>query len=275
MKQFISANRKTLIPTLALLLVGGITMSFRDSPFSYHRFAVPENTEFSMPCTDTVPEKEYNGSIKMKDLDRLQTELDRSMLQVSDELKKIDFSKIQKEIEASLKTIDAEKILKEVERSLKDIDLDKTLASVSASLKDIDLDIKSEEIEKALAGARKEIDKAKKEMSNIDRDAVKKELEEARKEVEKSKAEMSKIDMNKIMDEAKEGIEKAKAELKNTKELITELEKDGLVNSKLGFTLEYRNGSLYIDGKKQSDETTDKYRKYLKKDGFKIKIEKE
>lgn len=275
MKQFISANRKTVLSTVALLLVGALTMSFQDSPFSYHRFAVQENTEFRMPCTDTIPEKEYNGSIKMKDLERLQSELDRSLLQVNDELKKIDFSKIQKEIEASLKSIDAEKLLKEVERSLKDIDLGKTLASVSASLKDIDVDIKREEIEKALTEARKEIDQATKELNNIDRDAIKKDLEEARKEIEKSKAEISKIDMNKIMDEASNGVEKAKEELKNTKELITELEKDGLLNSKQGFVLEYRKGSLYIDGKKQTDETTDKYRKYLKKDGFKIKIEKD
>jgi chromosome segregation ATPase len=275
MKQFISANGKTVLSTIALLLVGGIAMSFQDSPFSYHRFAVQENSEYSMPCNDTIPDKENNSSIKMKDLERIQSELNQSMLQVSDELKKIDFSKIQKEIEASLKTVDAEKMLREVERSLKDIDLGKTLASVSASLKDIDLDIKSEAIEKALADTRQEIEQARKELGNIDRDAVKKELEEARKEVEKSKAEISKIDMNKIIDEAKAGIEKAKEELANTKELITALEKDGLVNSRQGFTLEYRNGSLYIDGKKQSEETTDKYRRYLKKDGFKIRIEKE
>ncbi len=31
----------------------------------------------------------------------------------------------------------------------------------------------------------------------------------------------------------------------------------------------------YIDGKKQSEKITDKYRKYFKEDHFKIKIDKE
>ncbi|HMU11290.1 MAG TPA: hypothetical protein PKC54_14860 [Ferruginibacter sp.] len=277
MKQFILKNKKAMGTLAALLLVGGITMSFQDSPFSYNKFSVQESTDFYRPCRDTVPDRNYNGSIKMKDFDKLQSELDRSLSQLSDELKKIDFSKMEKEIEASLKSIDADKIMRDVERSLKDIDLDKTLASVTSSLKDLDLDFKGEEIEieKAMAEAKKEIEKAKKEISKIDKDAIKKELEEARKEVEKSKAEINKIDMDKIMSEAKESINEAKEELKQTKELITELEKDGLVNTKNGFELEYKDKSLYIDGKKQSAEVTDKYRKYFKKDSFKIRIEKE
>jgi len=275
MKQFILKNKKVLGTMFALLLVGVITMSFQDSPFGYNRFAVQGNNDLDKCCTDTVPDRGDNGSIKMKDFDKLQSELDRSLSQLGEEMKKIDYSKMQKEIEASLKSIDAEKIMKDVERSLKSIDLDKTLASVSSSLKDLDLDLKGEEVEKAMKEAQKEIEKAKKEISNIDKEAIKKELTEAKKEVEKSKAEIDKIDMDKIMSEAKVDIDKAKEELKLTKELITQLEKDGLVDTKKGFELEYRNRSLYIDGKKQSDEVTDRYRKYFKKDDFKIRIEKE
>ena len=188
MKQLILKNKKAAGTLAALLLVGVISMSFQDSPFSYNKFSVQESTDLYRPCRDTVPDRNYNGSIKMKDFDKLQSELDRSLSQLSDELKKIDFSKMEKEIEASLKSIDAEKIMRDVERSLKNIDLDKTLASVSSSLKDLDLDFKGEEIEKAMT--------------------------EAKKEVEKSKAEIEKIDMDKIMSEAKEDIGKAKEELK-------------------------------------------------------------
>lgn len=275
MKQFILKNKKVLGTTLALLLVGGITMSFQDSPFGNNRFAVPDSNELRSPCGDTIPDKKYNGSIKMKDLDKIQDELDRSLLQVGEELKKIDLSKIQKDIEASLKSIDADKILKDVERSLKDIDLEKTLASVSESLKDIDLDLKSEEIGKAMKEAKKELEKAKEEIRKIDKEAIRKEMDEAKKEMDKSREELKKIDMDKIMDKAREGIKKAKEELKEMKTMITEMEKDGLVNSKEGLTLEYRNKDLYIDGKKQPKEVTDKYRKYFNKDDFKITIEKE
>ncbi len=57
--------------------------------------------------------------------------------------------------------------------------------------------------------------------------------------------------------------------------MFNEMEKDGLINSKEGFTIEYKNKDLYIDGKKQSEKTTDKYRKYFKQDHFKIRIDKE
>ena len=53
------------------------------------------------------------------------------------------------------------------------------------------------------------------------------------------------------------------------------LKKEGLINSKAGFTIEYRNKELYIDGKKQDEKTTDRYRKYFKQDHFKVTIDKE
>ena len=280
MKQFILKNKKAVGTALALLLVGGITMSFQDSPFSYNKLAVQENNQPETPkpykCSfDTVPGRDNNGSIKMKDFDKLQTDLDRSMLQLAEEMKKLDFSKIQKELDASLAKIDVHKIMSNVERSLKNIDLDKTLASVAESLKDLDLDGKGEEIEKAMTEAKKEIENAKAEIGKIDTDAIRKEMEEAKKEMKKSKAEIGKIDMDKIMSEANKGIQEAKEELKNTKKLINQLEKDGLVDSKKGFELEYKDQSLYLDGKKQPAEVTDRYRKYFKKDDFRIRIGKE
>ena len=165
--------------------------------------------------------------------------------------------------------------MKEVNNSLKSIDLDKLLADAKSSLNDINWNDKSEEIEKAMKEAREEIEKAKLEIKDKDRDKIEKELEKAKIEIEKSKAELDKIDMNKIMNEARVEIDKTKEELKLTKEMFNEMEKDGLINSKEGFTIDYKNKDLYIDGKKQSERTTDKYRKYFKKDKFKIKIDKE
>lgn len=275
MKEFIFKNKKAITSAIAVLLIGGITMSFQDTPFSYNRFAVPENQEPKICCKDTVPEKGSDGSMTMKDFDNLQQVLDKSLLQTMEEMKKIDFPKIQKEIEASLKTVDMEKILKDVQLSLKSIDLDKILADVKSSLSNIDWADKNEELEKALKEAKKEIEKAKLEIKDLDQEAIKKEMEKAKAEIEKSKGEMDRIDMDKIMNEARDGIDKAKEELNRTKEMFNEMEKDGLIDSKEGFTIEYKNKDLYIDGKKQTEKTTEKYRKYFKKDHFKIRIEKE
>lgn len=275
MKQFILKNKKAIAGTIAILLIGGITMSFQDSPFSYNKFSVEENSDLQSCIKDTIPGKDCTGSLKMKDLENLQIQLDRSLMQVSEEMKKIDFSKLQQEVEASLKSVDMDKIMKDVALSLKSINMDKIMADVSASLEDLNLEDKNEEIEKALNEAKKEIEKAKLEIKDIDQDAIKKELEKAKIEIERSMKEIDKIDMDKIMKEARESIDKAKEELKLAKEMFTEMEKDGLIDPKQGFTIEYKNKDLYIDGKKQPGKTTDKYRKYFKKDHFKMTIEKE
>ena len=93
--------------------------------------------------------------MKMKDFDNLQNVLDKSILDAVAEIKKIDFAKIQKDIESSLKAVDMEKIMADVSRSLKAVDMDKLLAEVKSSLNDIDLEGKNEEIEKALKEAKK------------------------------------------------------------------------------------------------------------------------
>ena len=273
MKQFIVKHKKAITGTLAILLIGGITMSFQDSPFAYDKFSGKEDYICEGSFTDTLPEKE---GIKMKDFDKLQAELDKALEKVHAELKNIDLTAIQKNASvAALKEIDMDKIMKSVEISLKDLDVDKILADVTASLKNMNLDYKSEEIERALAEAAKEMEKAKLELKEVDKEAIKKELASAKKEIEKSKTEIAQIDMNKIMDETRAGIDKAKKELRLTKEMFIEMEKDGLVNSKAGFTIEYKNKELYIDGKKQNEKTTDKYRKYFMQDHFKITIDKE
>jgi hypothetical protein len=264
MKHFILKNKKALTGTLAFLLIGAMTMSFQDSPFGYSKYLERDALKISAGCADTIPDKEFTESMKMKDFDKLQSELDRTLKQVDAELRKIDLTGIEKQIESSLKSVDMEKIMKDVELSLKSIDMDKMMADISSSLKDIDLKHNSAEIEKAQL-----------EIKDIDKAAMKKEMANAEKEIEKARAEIKKIDLDKIMDEARAGIDKAKAELKLTKEMFTELEKDGLINSRKGFSIEYKNKDLFINGKKQPEKVTDKYRKYFKEDPYKITIDKD
>ena len=275
MKQFILKHKKALTGIIAILFIGGVTMSFQDSPFAASKFTVQEDFDLQELNTDTVPEKECNGSMKMKDFDKIQSQLDKSLVQVNEELKNINFDKIQKDVQASLKGLDMEKIIRDVELALKNIDVNKLVADATSALKDINWDNKSEEMEKALGEARKEIEKAKLEIKDIDKEAIEKELEKAKLEIEKTKFNFDKIDMDKNMAEARSGIDKAKEEMSLIKEMFTEMEKDGLINAKEGFTVEYKNKELYIDGKKQSEKITDKYRKYFKKDHFKMTIEKE
>ena len=73
------------------------------------------------------------------------------------------------------------------------------------------------------------------------------------------------------MKKAKEELNKAKEELTSYKTMTAEMEKDGLIKKDENYTIEYNNGTLRINGKQQSKEVTDKYRKYIKKERLSIK----
>jgi DNA-binding IscR family transcriptional regulator len=269
MKQFILKHKNAVIGITAALLIGGVTMSFQDSSFFNQNFNDQD------VLTDSVPDKHTEGHMKMKDFDKLDEQLDEVLDQLGTQLKNINFGEIEKTVEASLKTVDMESIMKTVEISLKDIDVEKIVAEATASIKDINWEGKEGDIKQALKEAKEEMEKAKTEMKNINTDEIKKELENAKKEMEKAKLEFKNIDMDKIMREAKEGVNKGREELRQLKTMFNEMEKDGLINSKAGFTLEYKDKDLYIDSKKQPEQVTDKYRKYFKEDHFKITIDKE
>lgn len=269
MKQIILKNKKALAGIVACLVIGGITMSFQDTPFYYRVLDSPQTVN------DTFPKKHATGSIRMKDFDKLQQQLDENMLLVNQELKKIDVDAIQKQIELSLKEIDIDKIRRDVELSLKDLDVEKMMADVRSSLKDVNWDKTNAEMKFAMEDAKQSLEKAKEAIKKINTDEIKKEMDNAKLEMEKSRDEINKIDINKIMAESKQHIEKAKEELNLVKAMFNEMEKDGLISKKDGFTIEYKNKDLYINGLKQKEQVTDKYRKYFKEDHFTMTIDKE
>ena len=263
MKQFILKHSKALAGIACALLLGGILMSFQDSPFVHQQFDLQQVSD------DTLPDKNYDDHMKLKDFDKLISELDgKIMSQVGDAIKTIDLDKIEKDVENSLKGLDMEHIMKTVELSLKNIDLDKIREDVTSSLKTVDWDKNNKEIDKAMQEAKEEIEKARQEINNIDRKEISKELENAKHEIKK-------IDVDKIMREARAGIDEAKEELKQTRAMFNEMERDGLIDQKDGFSIEYKHKNLYINGKKQAENITDKYRKYFKGDHFKMTIDKE
>ena len=73
------------------------------------------------------------------------------------------------------------------------------------------------------------------------------------------------------MDKARIEVGKATAEMKGYQEMIYEMEKDGLLNTKEDYSIEYRSGELFINDKKQPQSVTDKYNKYFKKKNIAIK----
>lgn len=268
MKQFMLKHKKAIGIATGFVLIAGISFSFIDSP-------LVTQVLNEQQVQDTIPEKKKDDAMTMKEFDNLIKDLDKEMLQVSEEVKKIDVEAMLKNVDVSLKEMDLAKLSKDIELSLKDVDVEKIMAEVQSSLKDINWEKENAEVTEALKEAKEEIAKAKVEIEKVDMEEVKKELANARAEMEKSKAEIAKIDVDKIMKEAKEGIDKAKEELSAIKTMFTEMEKDGLISSKEGFKIEYKNKDLYITGNKQKQSVTDKYRKYFKDEHFEIQIDKD
>ena len=264
MKQFILKNKKAIAGMAACLLIGGVTMSFEDTPY------VSQIMDARIG-KDTVPDKFSGSAMKMTDFDKLTGSLDNSVICI-DAMKDMDMNR---QIEMTLEQVNIDAIMKELAASLSKIDIAGLVADVKFSLDDMEWKNKNGEIKEAIEAAKQELENSRAEFSNIDKAGIKKELQEARTELEEARQELNEINVQKIRQEAKVNIDEARLELQQTKALFRELDKDGLVNSKEGFTIEYKDSDLYINDIKQSQQVTGKYRKYINKNHFKIKIEKE
>jgi len=168
----------------------------------------------------------------LKDLD---VNIDKT---IEESLAKVDFDQIGKQVEQSLNNINWNEIqmnvdnsIKQAQEHMKEINFDK----INDEMKELQEKFQSEEFKK-----------------QFDSDKLQKQIDEA-------------------MDKANEGIQKAKNELQQFREFTSELEKDGLIDKKKGYEIEWKNGNLYINGVQQSQQVTNKYKKYYRKDG-KIKM---
>ncbi|MCE3282218.1 MAG: hypothetical protein K0Q66_955 [Chitinophagaceae bacterium] len=205
---------------------------------------------------DTVkPGKHVPGKNehRVKDFDQAMKELEEAMRKLEVEMKKVDGAKIEKEIKEAMSKVDMKKIEAEIKAAMEKVDWNKIRVDVDKAMKEAEVEMKKIDFGKI----EKEMEQLKLELKEIDLD-IKIDAEKIRKEVEEG------------MKKGKEGKEKAMAEVKLLKEFTDELEKDGLIDKKKGYKVEVKDGELYINGTKQSKETTEKYRKYFKKDNFSI-----
>ena len=233
-----------------------------------------EQRDTAVPKRDKYDSNEF----RIKDLNISLKELDNSLKELSLDLKginieiaqsikealaEINIENIAKDVEIQLKNIDVEKIKQEVEKELKEIDVQKIKAEVDKELKEIDLQKINIEVQQSLKEAQQELKK-------IDTKKLQNEMKELQLKLNKSEF---KEELDNALKNAQKEIEKAKQELTDLKNFTTDLEKEGLVDRKKGYSIEWtKDGDLIINGKTQPKEISDKYSRYYKKDGYKIKI---
>jgi len=194
---------------------------------------------------DTVPgkiDKEYD--LNMKELDKAMDNLNIQMKNLNlnfdkqfEALSKINFDEIEKQTEASLKAIDWNKMQQDVNISLQNAQ--KEIAQIDFSKMQNDFKKMQDKLQSEAFKSQFNTEKMQKEIAGA-------------------------------MSKAKESIEKAKEKLQQMKNFTDELAADGLIDKKKGYTIEWKNGSLFINGKQQPKDISDKYRKYEDEDEIKM-----
>jgi hypothetical protein len=227
--------------------------------------------------TDTVPKNKVNNiDDALQQLDKSMQDLQRT-LQAKDwdkEMKEaldkahFDSGKMKVQLNEAINQIDSKKMQDQIQKAMKDIDFEKMKTELQGNLDRMDMKELKDEIEKAV----EEIDLQKIQtdintsISKIDMDKIKVKLDKVKemdfKGIEDNLKKM-KPEIEKSMQEAKESIDKAKKEMMGYKSLIDGLDKDGLIDKNKNYTIEYKSGSLSINGKKQSADVVKKYNSFL------------
>lgn len=227
--------------------------------------------QYGQSVSDTTPKKKSTDKDrKVRDLDDVLDELDNAnwkvdmdkiQKEIAEAMKSIDGDKIKMEIEKAMKEVDFAKIQKEVQESLAKVDFNKIKDEVAAAIKDLDVAKIQKEVQESLA--KLNWDKMKVEMQQM-KDVDTKKLDEEMKKLGEEMKELG-PKLEKEMQKAKVEIEKAKVEIKEYKAFVDGLDNDGLINKKEGYTLKHKDGDLFINGKKASQQTYNKYRNFLEK----------
>jgi len=237
--------------------------------------------------TDTIPDKNKVKNIDdaLEQFEKSKKELERTLQQkdwekeMKEALDKshLDAEKMKQQIDEAVKQIETKKMQEQITKAMKEVDLEKMKVELQQNLEKVDMTQMKEQIESAM----KQIDAAKiqadisSSIAKIDMEKIKLELDKVKeidfKGIEENLKKMM-PEIEKSMQNAKQSVEKAKKELLEHKAFIDGLDKDGLIDKDKNYTIEYKNGELTINGKKQSAEVVKKYNPYLKaKKDFTIK----
>lgn len=175
------------------------------------------------------------------------------------------------------KTVDLDAAISELERGRRE--LDKTLQDGEWKKQEAELREALKKAETQLAAARADMDKARRELEAVrlkgaaaatpdqaDLEGLKQAMEKIR-EVDLAKVrdelERSKPEIERSLQETRVQLDKAKIDLKEYKVFIHELEKEGLIDPKEGYTIEHRNGRFIINGQAQPESVYERHRSFL------------
>lgn len=195
------------------------------------RYAVPEQRDTSITGQRYDDSAAFNLNGVDQQLAGLDTQLHAIDYQkiVSDALSRVDFQKIGKEVSDALKNVDWSKIQATVDQSLREAQ--KQVANINMDqlneqMKNLQVKLNSREFR-----------------SNFDSAHLQEQIQLA-------------------MQSAKDAIAKARMEMQEPVSLPGALAKDGLLDLSKSYVIKLKNGILYINGKAQSPEISEKYQPF-------------
>jgi hypothetical protein len=229
---------------------------------------------------DSVPEKSKEKTKKEKertadpeyyrDLDQALEELERAIANLKQVLKNTNLEKLQGELsELSWNESAFDLLGPEIEARMK-VDWEKAERDMKKAMKEFELSNEQHEFMLEKDEALRYFD-----MEKFHNDF---EGEKLKMQFEMEKMQHDFDRLGEDLKGAHENLLHADEEMKNLKSFIDELRKDGLIKKGKEYDIKIENGELYIDGKKQPDSVTDKYRKnekyknyFDKENNFRIK----
>lgn len=247
------------------LLVAGSTLALvswdsKQSPYrSQHPFAHADTTPQQKKTDKNI--RDLDEALDRLDNIDLQLTLEKAMKEVNEAMKNVDMAKVRLDVEMAMKAVDLEKIKLDAEMAIKEVDFEKIRLDIDKAVKEVDFEKIKREIEQSVAKVdweeiRKELEEAK----NIDMGKLSADMKKAEEELKNIRPQIEKE-----LAKAQAAINKAKLELKEYKELVDGLEKDGLINKKEPYSIKHDKGELTVNGKKVADQVYARYRSFLEK----------
>jgi len=283
--------------TVALIcLVGFAGLAWQQNPAIVHNPAQH----------DTIPGKHHakeDKTVITGDIDKALNEVKKAQKNLEKQFENKNWDQMHRQLEQSLANIDAERIEEQVAKAMKEIDMEKIRLQAQEAIKQIDWQKMQAEMEKMRSQiANIDGEKMQKEMQKIteatkkaiaeikapDMEKIERELEASKEALKMNEGKMKenlerarnsikenlKKDFRKELDKAQQGVERAAEELQNYKNMLMEMDKDGLLKADGPYDIHYKNGELTIDGKLQPATVTDKYKHYFRKENVRIRRSK-
>jgi len=248
MKNVLASPKAYLLAGLLVIVVTASAWQLKDKKHPRDTAAVNNTADTARPGKHDIDADDYG----MKGFAEGMRQLDLNLKNLNVNLTGLD-TIINESVRKALANVDFSKIGSDVQNAVNSIDWNEINNTISNSMKTAEGALKSVDMDKVMKDVQRSLDNVK----NIDMHFDSQGLEKT---------------INDAVNNAMGSIGKMNWAVQDWKDLTNDLEKDGLIDLKKGYKIEWKdNGELYINGAKQPKDVTDKYHKYFKQGGFTLK----